>query len=693
MVAGGSARRRGQRAREEAERWARRSREANAVARRYEKAAEGERRAAAALLTLTAAGWSLLVDRRWRETQTANVDMILIGPAGIFVIDVKSWHRAPAVSGERLSLLDERLDAEVPKLLAITRTAEEHVAPLGVAPIAVRPTMIFTGHRLNARYGRTWLLGQEDAVPALLDEPTRLTAPMIRAVATHLADTFREYETSSLSELNGAAAVAPEETISLFDPDDAAEASLRAALRAPIERWMTFLHPDQIALTRRHWNGPARLSGPTGTGKTVVGLHRAAYLAELSSRPILYVTFVRNLPRVQEQLFRQLCPAAAERAEFTHLHAWVQSFLAERGVAWSLNKKLVDHAFAVAWQRYGTDSVLTDVDPAPAYWQDEINRVIKGRGLTLLEDYRAVRRHGRRMRLRPAQREAVWLLYEEYEVLRKNHGVHDFNDVLVAALDELRRRPLDRPYASVIVDEVQDLTLIGVRLLHALAGDGPNGLLLIGDGQQAVYPGGFRLVDAGIAVKGRGGVLRTNYRNADQILRAAMAIVRDDPFEDLEEMSSDGRRDIEAAYHDGAVVNADADDRGTLDELLIEAIRDRPAPESAPADAAVLCATRRELDHYHRILTRAGIPVLRLENYDGRPVDAIKLGTYRRAKGLEFKRVFLPQYDAMIRAGEGAGAADHERAELARRQLFVAMTRARDLLWLGRVANTARIGP
>ena len=76
--------------------------------------------------------------------------------------------------------------------------------------------------------------------------------------------------------------------------------------------------------------------------------------------------------------------------------------------------------------------------------------------------------------------------------------------------------------------------------------------------------------------------------------------------------------------------------------------------------------------------------MLRLENYDGRPVDAVKIGTCHRAKGLDFKHVYLPHHDAEIRADGESGSA-RERAELARRQLFVAMTRARDLLWLGSV--------
>ena len=94
--------------------------------------------------------------------------------------------------------------------------------------------------------------------------------------------------------------------------------------------------------------------------------------------------------------------------------------------------------------------------------------------------------------------------------------------------------------------------------------------------------------------------------------------------------------------------------------------------------------------HYERLLTRAGIPLCPLERYDGRPVDAVKLGTYTRAKGLEFKHVHLPQFTGTLTSAgpvEQAHDAARERQSIARNQLFVAMTRARDTLWLGSIAR------
>ena len=51
-------------------------------------------------------------------------------------------------------------------------------------------------------------------------------------------------------------------------------------LAAPLEKWRVFLHPSQRHIVERDWNGPVRVLGGAGTGKTVVAMHRAKWLAE-----------------------------------------------------------------------------------------------------------------------------------------------------------------------------------------------------------------------------------------------------------------------------------------------------------------------------------------------------------------------------------------------------------------------------
>ena len=54
---------------------------------------------------------------------------------------------------------------------------------------------------------------------------------------------------------------------------------LERALDLPWEQWAVFLHPSQRALVTRTFGGPARVAGSAGTGKTMVAVHRAVFLA------------------------------------------------------------------------------------------------------------------------------------------------------------------------------------------------------------------------------------------------------------------------------------------------------------------------------------------------------------------------------------------------------------------------------
>ena len=82
-MAGESAREVARRAREKAERLNRR-------AAMFEQGAEGEAATAGVLGTLPS-GWVALHDLRWPGRRLANVDHVLIGPGGVFVIDSKNW--------------------------------------------------------------------------------------------------------------------------------------------------------------------------------------------------------------------------------------------------------------------------------------------------------------------------------------------------------------------------------------------------------------------------------------------------------------------------------------------------------------------------------------------------------------------------------------------------------------------------
>jgi superfamily I DNA/RNA helicase len=100
---------------------------------------------------------------------------------------------------------------------------------------------------------------------------------------------------------------------------------LQRALEYPWEKWTVFLHPAQRQLVERSFNGPARVSGTAGTGKTIVALHRAVFLAR--SNPdarILLTTFSDTLANALRTKLRRLIgnePRIGERLEVYAMNA------------------------------------------------------------------------------------------------------------------------------------------------------------------------------------------------------------------------------------------------------------------------------------------------------------------------------------------------------------------------------------
>ena len=114
------------------------------------------------LIGMDDAGWHVLADRHWPGTRRANIDVLLVGPGGVFVVDVKNW-RDVRLEGGRLWRGDADADDEVRKLLDQTDAVEQLLAAEGLPPTEVVPLLVLAGRR-NARgaLGRVVLTGELD---------------------------------------------------------------------------------------------------------------------------------------------------------------------------------------------------------------------------------------------------------------------------------------------------------------------------------------------------------------------------------------------------------------------------------------------------------------------------------------------------------------------------------------------------
>ncbi|RJQ80977.1 ATP-dependent helicase [Pseudonocardiaceae bacterium YIM PH 21723] len=605
------------------------------------------------VLIKTATNWELFVRP---EHSTAEIaDAFVVGANGI------------------TTLLIRQQVPDDTTMAAVARHSEQRCADIPgsrgrvIPSTAVRHRVILDGSRGKTRSKEILSLLELDAV---FQVDARVLGPgQIGPVADHLATRLKGYQRLTVHRAERA-----EPETGLLDSAELVTDHLAAALDEPFDSWMIFLHPEQNKIVRRDWKGPARISGPAGTGKTVVALHRLKHLARNSTGPLLFTTFVRSLPVVFESTFARLAPEVADRVRFVNLHAWIRELLVTRDRPVEVDRGQVNDAFARAWLQH-----RDQLEPLAktGYWQTEIDRVIKGRGLREVDEYLGVFRKGRRLILGEKQRRVVWELYESYQRNLAEKGLHDFNDLITLAEQELAERPLETPYSAVVVDEAQDITLTGLRLLRDVAGEGPNRLLLIGDGQQQVYSGGWRLSDAGISIMGRGEVLRVNYRNRSEVLEFAQRFDARNEVDDLDGGQGVALQQADSANSGGRVDTWSGTD-GELAAELVKVIEALPVPRGN----TVLISSASHLGACIKILRDAGIPATNLDHYTGAPDDTIKIGTVHRAKGLDFQAVLSV---TVAEPGDPEGPVATEDRELRSRQHLVAATRARDYLWWAEV--------
>ena len=97
---------------------------------------------------------------------------------------------------------------------------------------------------------------------------------------------------------------------------------LAQALEYPWEKWTIFLHPAQRQLVERDYSGPARVAGSAGTGKTIVALHRAVFLARTNpDSRILLTTFSETLANALRTKLRRLISNEPRLGERLEVHA------------------------------------------------------------------------------------------------------------------------------------------------------------------------------------------------------------------------------------------------------------------------------------------------------------------------------------------------------------------------------------
>lgn len=450
--------------------------------------------------------------------------------------------------------------------------------------------------------------------------------------------------------------------------------ALSAIMNAPLALWRVFLHPTQRKLATKDFSGPARVLGGAGTGKTVLAIHRAKWLAENRTHPekrVFFTTFTKNLAIDVRGNLSSLCNAETmKKIEVLNLDAWVHAYLRSKRYEHTIIYSRKKDSASDAWQL-----ALAVKDPAldlpSSFYEEELDQIILAQGISSRDDYRQARRTGRRVLLSRAKRDAIWPVFEEYRRQLTSRKLKEIDDAYRDAADLLMQDGGASQYSSIVVDETQDFGPQAIRLLRSMVAPGANDLFFVGDGHQRIYGRNkAALSRCGVDVRGRARKLYVNYRTTEEIRKVALAYLEGVKVDDLDEGVDDSKR-YKSLSHGPKPIIEHVSDLDAAGDCINQWVGEFSccAQGDTRWSTCVVASTAQLRDFACGAVAKTGIQTAVVEATQSCEVvpETIYFSTMHRAKGLEFDYV-------VVLCHEDRQPADRDEwAKL----IYVALTRAR----------------
>ena len=457
---------------------------------------------------------------------------------------------------------------------------------------------------------------------------------------------------------------------------------LERALEFPWEKWTVFLHPAQRRLVERAYNGPARVAGSAGTGKTVVALHRAVTLArQHPGATILLATFSKALANALHIKLNRLIGNERDVRDRIQIYAmqelgadlYAEAFGDPDIASPELPRSLLsESAAATPGHRWGEQFLLEEWTEVVDAWQ-----------LDTWEQYRDVPRLGRRLRLGGKQRELLWSIFAQVHAGLAQRNSLTWPILYRRVAERLAASPEPR-FDFAVVDESQDLTVAELRLLAVIGGGRPDSLFFAGDLGQRIFHQPFSWKSVGVDVRGRSQTLTINYRTshqireqADRLLPAAVA----DVDGNVEE-----RRGTISVFNGQPPTIAVCESTEAEAQVVGRWLAERLADGIQPEEIGVFVRAPAQLDRARAAVELAGAAPAELDDKVAPARGRLPISTMHLAKGLEFRAVAVMACDDEVlplqsRIETVADESDLEEVYTTERHLlYVACTRARDHL-------------
>jgi hypothetical protein len=616
-------------------------------------------------------------------------DFIVLTNYGVIILEVKDWiyieradrfgaqirmrNNQPRKVGNPVSQAREialLLAKELNNIKDSFHHKEQMDIPWGYAVVLPNlPTSTIT--QLRAAWGEEFVLNSDDLDPALILTRLKVTLPKdkVRDLKKYELDFVRAtINPTVLIEPEGKPAVILDnEQEGIVSEPVREEPALLKAEKPKVKQRALFvemepptgeegeaLSPLEEKISQ---NTSIRLvRGVSGSGKTLVLAQRARYLAaQFPEWKILVLTYNRQLsqhfeaifkgfPNIKPMTFHKLCKIILLKnnlwKEPTNPNEWLSNNRADYSILHQLGPRFVEEE--IQWIKE------TDIPNREAYL------TIERRG------------RGSDRRLSSNMREQIYDVLLQYQAFLDEQDLLDWANIPHLVLDGLKSGEISSPeYDAVLIDESQDFAPIWIKLVTRLLIPDHGVFFLADDPAQSIYRF-YSWKEKGVHVVGRTRWLKVPYRNTFEIYQAAYQLIATDPGlqksleeegllvipELNEESMRHGTKPLIRRYQN---FDQEIDHiRSQIDLLLREGVDSR--------QIAVLHRKRSGLEQIETSLKGCDV----------------NINTFHAFKGLEFAVVFLTQLQEtrVFKSSEKIASAE-------RRLVYMAMTRAREKLYMG----------
>lgn len=463
---------------------------------------------------------------------------------------------------------------------------------------------------------------------------------------------------------------------------------LRMALEYPWEKWAVFLHPAQRVLVEGSYDGPVRVAGSAGTGKTVVALHRAIWLVENNpGSRLLLTTFSKKLANALQRKLKVLLTSKPRLTE--QIDVYSMDSLAERLYGLRFGKARIASKDDIR-EILRSSSDEEDHAVPIAHLISEWEKIVDAWQVTSWESYRDFPRLGRKTRASEKQLKASWAIFERTRVELSQRQLRTEAEMLDALASEFELSGKS-PFDFAVVDEAQDINPAQLKFLKALCGNKPDGLFFVGDMGQRIFQEAFSWRAAGVDVRERSHTLKINYRTSHQIRSQADRLLAPE-VSDVDGVTDERRGTISVFNGPEPKIKVytttDEEIDGVAEWLF--ALKEQ---DVKPHEIGIFVRSGDELERATKAVERAGLETKVLDTQVEPVHGHVSVGTMHLAKGLEFRAVAVMACEDEIVPSQKRIETVSDDSDLQevydteRHLLYVACTRARDYLLLTAAEN------